>query len=698
MHIPDGYLSPATSGVLYAAVAPFWAVAARRLGRSLQGRMVPLLSMFAALTFAVMMFNVPVPGGTTAHAVGGTLVAIVLGPSAAVVGVSVALVLQAVFFGDGGILAIGANALNLGVALPLTGYLVYRLVAGTSGPLSRRRVIAAAAGGYAGISVAALLTGLELGIQPLLWTRDGHALYSPYGLDKTMPAMVISHLFGASIVEAAVTALGLSYLQRSFPDLVGARDGEALDEGRWRLAHPWPAAAGVVSGGVAVAALLGLATGDWRISHAFGLDWATVDWRAVALTIAVSAGMTILVAPVLYFAPALRKRPPLRAAAVVLAALVIWAPLGLIAPGGAFAEDLPAPGATTLNADVDYVPGGLRDLGAAQQHTPFAGYTLPWVAADAPAWQQDLACQGTAVAGLLLLGAFGAALYVLAARRPRRRPARGFVEKTIAEIAGNLERTIFTEEHARSDGFLQRVDPRVKLGAFALMVLGVGLATSPWVILALYAVTLAAALASRVPLDFFVRRVWLGVPLFSALVVAPSVFITGSDSLLSIPLGVATLDVHREGLIGAGILVLRVGSSVSLAVLLVLTTRWADILKSLRVLKVPAPFVLVLGMTYRYIFLLLHTVSGMFLSRQSRTVGRTAGGEQRRWAAASVGVLINRSYRMSNEVFQAMQARGFSGQVRTLSAWRVGAIDWALLAAAALVALNATLVDRWLLR
>src|SRR5690349_2368011 len=138
MHIPDGYLSPATAGAMYLAVTPFWAVAVTRVRRIIGGRTVPLLAIFSAFTFAIMMFNVPVPGGTTAHGVGGTLTAIVLGPWAAVISTSVALIVQALFFGDGGITAIGANCLNMGVMLPIVGYGVYRVIAGRTSALSSR--------------------------------------------------------------------------------------------------------------------------------------------------------------------------------------------------------------------------------------------------------------------------------------------------------------------------------------------------------------------------------------------------------------------------------------------------------------------------------------------------------------------------------------------------------------------------------
>lgn len=225
MHIPDGYISPATALAFYGAVLPFWWAAVQRLKRILTGQLVPALALFSAFTFAIMMFNIPVPGGTTAHAVGGTLAAVVLGPWAAVIAVSVALIIQALFFGDGGITAIGANCFILGVALPLAGYGVYRLVGGRSDPLSRRRLLAAGVGAYVGINLAGLLVGLVLGIQPIFWSENGRALYSPYGLGQAIPAMLVPHLTIAGAAEVIATVFGLAYVQRVHPELLEPRAG-----------------------------------------------------------------------------------------------------------------------------------------------------------------------------------------------------------------------------------------------------------------------------------------------------------------------------------------------------------------------------------------------------------------------------------------------------------------------------------------
>ncbi len=226
MHIPDGYISPATAAALYAASLPFWYRATQKVKTMLTGRSVPLIALFAALSFVIMMFNIPLPGGTTGHAVGSVLAAIVLGPWAATLAVSVALIIQAFFFGDGGILAFGANAFNMAIAMPLVGYALYRLLSGRAPVTASRRVVAAAVAGYVGINVAALLTGIELGIQPMLF-RDaaGHALYFPYGLEVAVPAMLIGHLTIAGAVEAFATGLVLAWLQRTNPQLLEASGG-----------------------------------------------------------------------------------------------------------------------------------------------------------------------------------------------------------------------------------------------------------------------------------------------------------------------------------------------------------------------------------------------------------------------------------------------------------------------------------------
>ena len=128
----------------------------------MHSRQVPLISLFAAFSFVIMMFNLPLPGGTTGHAVGIGLATVVIGPWAAMLAVSVALIVQALFFGDGGITAIGANCFNMAIAGALVAYVVYRLLAGRSALGSARRVVAAGLAGYVAINVSALLAAVDL--------------------------------------------------------------------------------------------------------------------------------------------------------------------------------------------------------------------------------------------------------------------------------------------------------------------------------------------------------------------------------------------------------------------------------------------------------------------------------------------------------------------------------------------------------
>jgi len=232
MHIPDGYLSPATCAALYAGASPFWYVSVRRVRRALHTRLVPLLSLFAAFSFVVMMFNIPLPGGTTGHAVGIGLAASTIGPWASILAISVALVIQAIFFGDGGITAIGANCLNMAVVGSLTAWAVCGLISRRAPLSSPRRAVAAGIGGYVGINAAALAAALELGAQPLLYhDAAGAPLYCPYPWGIAIPAMMAGHLLVAGVAEFALSAGVVAFLQRTDPGLLQGASGTAQEAG-----------------------------------------------------------------------------------------------------------------------------------------------------------------------------------------------------------------------------------------------------------------------------------------------------------------------------------------------------------------------------------------------------------------------------------------------------------------------------------
>jgi cobalt/nickel transport system permease protein len=220
MHIPDGYLGPYTYGGLWAAMLPVWYACSRRIKAALRTSEVPLLALGGAVSFVLMMINVPAPGGTSGHAVGAALLAIVLGPWAATMALSIALITQALVFGDGGITAIGANCFNMAFLGSMTGYAVFRLLS-RGEPTVRKIVSAGAVAGYISINVSALFSALELGLQPVLHTgADGRPLYSPFPLKVTLPAIMIGHLSIFGFVEAAFTGFALLYLYKSHKELL----------------------------------------------------------------------------------------------------------------------------------------------------------------------------------------------------------------------------------------------------------------------------------------------------------------------------------------------------------------------------------------------------------------------------------------------------------------------------------------------
>ena len=269
MHIPENYLSPSTCGVATVAMVPVWGHAIKRVRETIPREKMPLLGVAAAFSFLAMMFNIPLPGGTTGHAVCGTLIAILFGPWAATLAVSMALIIQAVFFGDGGILAIGANCFNIAFILPMVGYGVYRLISDRMEG-DRGKLLGAGIGSYVGINAAALATAIEFGIQPMLFhNAAGQALYCPYPLSVSIPAMMVGHLTVFGAAEVIFTVAILAYVRRTAPNFgVDVADTQSTSQSLRPVA--------VLLAALAILTPLGLiAEGD-----AWG-EWAAEDLGAM---------------------------------------------------------------------------------------------------------------------------------------------------------------------------------------------------------------------------------------------------------------------------------------------------------------------------------------------------------------------------------------------------------------------------------
>lgn len=290
MHIPDGYLSPSTCATLYAASAPFWFTALKRVERMLNARLVPMLSLVAAFSFVIMMFNIPLPGGTTGHAVGMAVATIAIGPWASMLAISVALLIQAVFFGDGGITAFGANCFNMAIVGSIVSYAIYRMVSGRSPVASPRRIAAAALAGYVAINVAAFCAAIEFGVQPTLFSdATGAPLYAPYPLHIAVPAMLIGHLSFAGLAEAVISGGIVAYLQKINPALLLATSGVDAGAAGWRATRRlWLGLAGLM-----ILTPLGLLAAG----TAWG-EWGVKDFKDPAARAAIAAASHNVAPPV----------------------------------------------------------------------------------------------------------------------------------------------------------------------------------------------------------------------------------------------------------------------------------------------------------------------------------------------------------------------------------------------------------------
>jgi cobalt/nickel transport system permease protein len=225
MHIPDGYLSPQTYVPCYLISAAFLSIGLKKIRTEVSSRHIPYFAMAATFAFLIQMFNIPVPGGTTGHAVGAAVVALLLGPWTGVVAVSVVLIIQALVFGDGGITAIGANSLTMAIVMPFTATWIFRLVKGRS-RTGRRVMIAAFVAGYISLLAAAIGAAILFGIQPLIASGpDGRPLYAPYPLSVALPVMALEHMFVFSIIEGLITALLVNYFLKNEPDAIFALKG-----------------------------------------------------------------------------------------------------------------------------------------------------------------------------------------------------------------------------------------------------------------------------------------------------------------------------------------------------------------------------------------------------------------------------------------------------------------------------------------
>jgi cobalt/nickel transport system permease protein len=280
-----------------------------------------------------------------------------------------------------------------------------------------------------------------------------------------------------------------------------------------------------------------------------------------------------------------------------------------------------------------------------------------------------------------------------------KRKKGSFVEKTLVGSASVLRQAMFGEDIAAGPGLLQKIDPRVKLVTMLGLLIGAALVRNTVVILGLYALTLVLAAASHLKLSFFIKRVWLFIPIFTGIVVLPATLNIVTNGHIVVPLGHwwfgHRLGMTSQGLRSAGLIVSRVAVSISIVVLLTLTTPWARLMAALRAIYVPQMFIQIMGMAYRYIFYLLGSVDDMYTARKSRMVGtETDLKAGRAFIGATGGALFGKAHALSEEVYMAMLSRGYTGNSVSIDSFSVGALDVAWIAVSMLTFVATLGVDR----
>jgi cobalt ECF transporter T component CbiQ len=255
-----------------------------------------------------------------------------------------------------------------------------------------------------------------------------------------------------------------------------------------------------------------------------------------------------------------------------------------------------------------------------------------------------------------------------------------------------MQETLFAEDIARLNGLFQGWDARIKLAGIAALIVSAIAIHRMEVLIGLFALAVVLAAFSCVPIALLAERVWVPVLLFTGAIALPAIFLAPGDVTYRLPL--LHWAITSQGVTSACFLLLRAETAATLVLLLIWCTPWNKLLRAFRFFRIPASLIVVLEMTYRYLFVLLRTSQEMIESRQARLVGTLDLSEQRRLAAAMAGVLLDKSLQLSGEVFESMRARGFRGEVKLLSDAPLTSRDWMRLAAMVCVAIAAIWIGR----
>lgn len=260
------------------------------------------------------------------------------------------------------------------------------------------------------------------------------------------------------------------------------------------------------------------------------------------------------------------------------------------------------------------------------------------------------------------------------------RGRRGALDSLVLGLVNAEAYALDAEATATRPGFLQSVDPRIKVLALVALIVATTATRSLVVLAALFVAAVALAFISRIGPGRLARQVWVGVLIFSGIIVLPAIFLVPGTPIVHLP--VVGWAITLQGLRSAAFVVGRAETAATLALLIVLTTPWPHVLKALASLGVPAAAVAVLGMTYRYVFVLIEAARHMMEARRSRIVAPLDGRERRRMLMTAIGMLLAKTFALGSDVHAAMIARGYRGEVRLLHDFHTRPPDWVFLAIA----------------
>lgn len=288
---------------------------------------------------------------------------------------------------------------------------------------------------------------------------------------------------------------------------------------------------------------------------------------------------------------------------------------------------------------------------------------------------------------------------------------KGFIGNTIGGILGFFEEAFISEGFSRRKGFLQSLDPRVKLLSIITAIFATSLIKDLKLLVLIYIFTLLLAYLSKINVLFFIKRVWLFIPIFAGIIIIPmifNIFFPGDPLIRLAYLGPAahvgsltlpeSVYITRQGVYAASIFIMRVATCVSAVVLLFLTTPQQILYKSLRTVGVPKIYVFTLEMTKRYIFLLMDLVREMHFAKKARTI--KAGGmfDEQKWVGGRIGYTLIRSMDISEKVHMAMISRGFNGDIKVMKEFRMHKRDYIVGATAISLSIIMVLISQNIIR